>query len=303
MGNPNFKENKLKRFVAKALQPVLRILNKKLYVSLQYRYITGHKLDWKHLNLYTEKLQYLRLYVYPFDKNVIKTASRRGAREYVEDKGYGEILIPSLGIFSSFDEINFEKLPNKFVMKATHASGFNYICLDKNTLDISKLRKTFNKYLKTDYGRQTVEPHYSKIKPEIIIEEYIGKQGKLPVEYKLHVFNGKVKYLYVVTGRGTNIRYNNFYADWTPFNDAQFNHWQTSAETIMPPINFKKMIKIAEDLSSPFPFVRLDFYEVDGKIYFGEFTFTPAKGTLVFDNKKADDEIGSWLDISRLIKR
>lgn len=298
MANPNFKENKIKRIVAKTLQPLLRVISKKLYISLQYRYITGHKLEWNKLERYTEKLQYLRLYSYPNNKNVIEASSRVGARRVVERLGYKEILIPILGIYQRFDDIDFSLLPNQFVIKATHASGFNYICHDKSSIDIPKLRKQFKRYLKTDYGKKTVEPHYSKIKPEIIIEEYIGNQNKLPTEYKIHVFNGKARYLYVVTNRGEDIRYTNFYIDWTPFNDAQFNHWKTSEIDLSPPQNYSQMVKIAEKLGANFPFVRIDFYVVDGHIYFGEFTFTPAKGTLIFDEEKTDYEIGQWLDIS-----
>ena len=298
MANPNFKENPTKRFIAKSLQPILKVLSKRLYISLQYRYITGHKLNWDKLDLYTEKLQYLRLYVYPKLSNVIQASGRRGAREYVEQKGLKELLIPSFGIYSSFDEIDFSSLPNQFVMKATHGSGMNYICLDKNIIDYPSLKKQFARYLKTDYGKKTVEPHYSKIKKEIIIEKFIGEGNTLPREYKIHVFNGKAKYLYVVSNRGKDIRYDNYYIDWTPFPAAQFNHWKSSDSPVNPPQNWAKMVEIAETLGKDFPFVRIDLYEVNGQIYFGEFTFTPAKGTLIFDNEKADLEIGSWLDIS-----
>lgn len=302
MANPNFKENIVKRIIAKSLQPLFRLLSKKLYISLQYRYITGTKLDWKNLTRYTEKLQYLRLYIYPKLESVIKAASRDGARQIVVDKGLEDILIPSLGVYQNFDQIDFEKLPQQFVLKATHASGFNYICLDKRQMDIAKVRKLFKSYLKTNYGKLTVEPHYSKIKPQILIEHFIGSDDHLPTEYKIHVFNGVAKYLYVVTNRGKNIRYNNYLIDWTPFNEAQFNHWKTSETPLLKPQNFDQMVKIAEALGRDFPFVRIDLYEVDGKIYFSEFTFTPAKGTLIFDDKKTDTLIGSWLDISAYSK-
>lgn len=298
MANPNFKENPIKRFIAKSLQPILKVFSKRLYISLQYRYITGHKLNWNTLELYTEKLQYLRLYIYPKLPNVIRASGRRGAREYVEQKGLKDLLIPSFGIYSNFNEIDFASLPNQFVMKATHGSGMNYICFDKHSIDYPQLKKKFTHYLKTDYGRKTVEPHYSKIKKEIIIEKFIGEGDTLPREYKIHVFNGRAKYLYVVSNRGKDIRYDNYYIDWTPFPAAQFNHWKSSNQPINPPQNWDKMVKIAELLGNDFPFVRIDMYEVNDQIYFGEFTFTPAKGTLIFDNKKADIEIGSWLDIS-----
>lgn len=298
MGNPNFKENKVKRAFAKALQPLLRMINKKWYVSLQYRYITGHKLDWQNLTRYTEKLQYLRLYHYPQTKEVITAASRDGARSLVEGLGLSELLIPSLGVYDNVEAINFAVLPPSFVIKATHASGLNYICRDKTVVDLEALKKTLRKWLKTDYGHKTVEPHYSKIKPRLIIEEYVGSSENLPLEFKIHVFNGKARYLYVVSGRGQDIRYDNFYIDWTPFNEAQFNHWSSSEIPPIMPKNFNLMVSYAEKIAKTFLFCRVDFFLVDGKIYFNEFTFTPAKGTLIFDNDDADFIIGTWLDIT-----
>lgn len=299
MANPNFKENKVKRTLAKTLQPLVKILSKKLYISLQYHYITGHRLDWKHLSRYTEKLQFLRLYVYPKSPRVSLAAGRVGARQIVSDLKLEHILIPSYGVYNKFSEIDFDKLPTQFVLKTTHGSGMNYICLDKSKVDFPSLKKQFTRYLKMDYGKKTVEPHYSKIKHQLIIEKYIGEGDVLPTEYKIHVFNGVARYLYVVTNRGKDIRYSNFYIDWRPFNGAQFNHWQTSETPLEPPQNYHEMVKIAEKLASGFPFVRIDLYEVNGHIYFSEFTFTPAKGTLIFDNEKADYEIGSWLDIEK----
>ena len=140
--------------------------------------------------------------------------------------------------------------------------------------------------------------HYAKIKPQIIIEQYIGNIANLPTEYKIHVFNGVAKYLYVVTGRGIDIRYNNYYIDWTPFDGAQFNGWKKTDYELEKPKNYKKMVEIAELLAKPFPFVRVDLYNINGVIYFGEMTFTPAKGTLILDDDNADYEISKWLKIN-----
>ncbi len=298
MANPRFKENKLKRFVAKSIQPLLRIFNKRAYVSLQYRYITKHKLDWNNLTRYTEKLQYLRLYHYPFNADVISAASRDGARALVEKLNAAEILIPIVGIYDQVSDIDFATLPKKFVIKATHACALNYICLDKEKLDVARLKKTLYHWLKTDYGRKTVEPHYSKIKPRLIIEHYVGATTVLPVEYKIHVFNGKARYLYVVQNRGVDIRYDNFYIDFKPFPEAQFNYWTASDVTPKKPAVYAKLVEYAEKLAKDFIFCRVDFFVVGEQIYFNEFTFTPAKGTLIFDDDRADFIISEWLDIS-----
>jgi len=299
MSNPNLKENKFKRALVSPFRGLVKCVTKKGYISYQYKYITHHKLDWKGLNRYTEKLQYLRLYVYPKDDLVSKCAGRVGVREYVKEQGFDELLIKIYGVFDRFEDIDFSKLPNQFVLKCSHGSAMNYICYDKSKINYEELKKKFNKWLKTNYGKKTLELHYSRIKPQIIIEELMLENGKLPTEYKIHVFNGKAKNLYVVTSRGVDIRYNNYYIDWTPFDGSQFNGWKKTDYPLKKPSNFEKMVEDAEKLASKFPFVRVDLYNINGKIYFSEMTFTPAKGTLILDDDKCDFEMGKWLDISK----
>jgi len=267
------------------------------YVKAQYKYITHHKLNLKNPVRYTEKLQHLRLFDYPKNSLVSLAASRDGARLYLKSKGLEDILIPCYGIFEKFEDIDFDKLPDQFVMKCTHACAFNLIVKDKSKLDLKATKKQFTKWLKTNYGNTTCERHYSKIKPQIIIEKYIGELAHLPTEYKIHVFNGVPRSMYVVTGRKEDIRYNNYYIDWTPFDGSQFNGWKKTDYELKSPQNWDKMVEIAEILGKDFPFVRVDLYNIDGKIYFSELTFTPAKGTLILDDDKCDFEMGEWLKI------
>jgi len=310
MANPNLNENKLKRALYAPFRGIVKSLFPVFFVKQQYKYITHHKLNLDNPLRYTEKLQYLRLFVYPHDDLVIKCAGRASVREYVEDKGYGETLIPTYGIFNDFNDIDFAHLPASFVMKATHACAYNVIVRDKSNLDLIPLKKRFAKWLKTNYGKKTLELHYSPIKPQIIIEKFLGEVDSLPIEYKIHVFNGIAKSMYVVSGRGVDIRYNNYYIDWTPFDGSQFNGWKKREEEIPIPKNWKEMVKMAEDLGKSFPFVRVDLYNISGKIYFSELTFTPAKGTLILDDDKCDFEMGAWLNIepyllknSKIIKK
>ena len=301
MANPNLKENKLKRAIVSPFRGLVKAISKTQYVKYQYKYITHHKLNLKNPIRYTEKLQYLRLFVYPKDPLVNQCAGRVGVRDYVKKAGFEENLIKIYGIFDRFDDIDFSKLPNQFAMKCTHACAFNFICYDKTQINLQLLRKKFNKWLKTNYGKKTVELHYSPIKPQIIIEELLQEDGKLPIEYKIHVFNGVAKSMYVVTSRGIDIRYNNYYIDWKPFDGSQFNGWKKTDYELKKPINWDEMVKMAEKLAAPFPFVRVDLYNINGKIYFSEMTFTPAKGTLILDDDQCDFEMGEWLDISKYI--
>ena len=302
MSNKNLKENKFKRFFGVCSRNLIKALNKELYVKMQYKYITHHPLNLDNPVRYTEKLQFLRLRVYPKNPLVSQCAGRVGAREYLKKKGFCDKLIPIYGIYDRFEDINFDELPNQFVMKCSHACAFNYICKDKSKINKEELKKKFSKWLKTNYGKKTVELHYAPIKPQIIIEKYLVQEGEpLPLEYKIHVFNGKAKSLYLVSSRGVDIRYNNYYIDFKPFDGSQFNGWKKSDRDFKEPRNYKDMVEMAEILAKPFPFVRVDLYNINGKIYFSEMTFTPAKGTLILDDDKADFEMGEWLDISNYI--
>ena len=156
MPNPNLKENKFKRAVLVPFRGVVKAISKTWYVKSQYKYITHHKLNLKNPVRYTEKLQYLRLFVYPKNPLVSQCAGRAGVREYVNKKGFADKLIPIYGILDSFKDIDFDKLPDQFVMKCTHACAFNYICKNKNEIDKKALEKKFNKWLKTNYGKKTV---------------------------------------------------------------------------------------------------------------------------------------------------
>lgn len=297
MRNPNLKENRFLRACVLPFRGIIKTCFPITYVKLQYRYITHHKLHLKHPVRYTEKLQYLRVYTYPKDPTVSMCASRKGLRFYAETLGLADFLIPSYGIYDTFEEIPWDDLPSSFVIKCTHACGMNAIINQKEEADRDALQKQFHRYLKTDYGKKTLERHYSRIPPQIIVEKRMGERSSLPTEYKIHVFNGKVKSLYVVTGRGKDIRYTHFYADWTRFDGSQFNGWKSSEEPIEKPQQWDKMVEIAELLAAPFPFVRVDLYEIDGKVYIGEMTFTPAKGTLILDDDQVDFEMGEWLKI------
>lgn len=265
------------------------------YLKLQYRFITGKKLNLNAPTSFTEKIQYLRHYVFPRDPLVIRGSDRVAVRTILKEKKLSRYLIQSYGSYQDVDAIPFATLPKQFVLKCSHASGFNEIVYDKTTLNLHRLKKQFKKWLKTDYGLSTLERHYSSIPRSIIVEKYLGFERSLPIEYKIHVFNGVAKYLYVVTGRNHDIRYTHFLRDWTPFPGAQFNGWRAADYPIVQPENFQEMLTLAERLGESYPFVRVDLYNIKGKIYFSELTFTPAKGTLKLVDPKIDDLMGGWL--------
>lgn len=300
MANPNLHENKIKRAFVYPFAKILKKCAPVTFVKGQYRYITHHRLNLQNPVRYTEKLQYLRLFVYPKMPLVSYCASRFGGRDYVRNHGFQDYLIPAWGPYRHYADIHFERLPRSFIIKCNHASGFNYLVDDKDKINHRDASNKIEKWLQTDYGELTLERHYSAIARQLIIEKRLG-EGELPIEYKIHCFNGKAKNLYVVIGRGKDIHYNQFYIDWSPFPASQFNGWTASQTPPRRPDNFQEMIYVAETLAKPFPFVRIDFFDINNHIYFNEFTFTPAKGTLRFDDDKADFEQGEWLDISEYL--
>jgi hypothetical protein len=267
------------------------------YLHWQYRFVTGNTLNLKEPTLYTEKLQFLRHVVFPRDPLVIRATDRVAVRDMLIEKGLKQYLIPSHGSYDRFQDIPWQRLPRQFVLKCTHASGFNQIILDKNKVHVPTLKRQFNRWLKQDYGLKTLQRHYSPIPRKILVEKYLGLATSLPTEYKIHVFHGQAKYLYVVTGRGADIRYTHLLINWTPFPGAQFQGSHAADYPVIEPEKFKTMIQLAEKLGSPFPFVRVDLYSIKGKIYFSALTFTPANGSLAIVDSKVDLLMGTWLSL------
>ena len=190
MANPNLKENKFKRALVLPFRGVVKAISPTLFVKLQYKYITHHKLNLKNPVRYTEKLQYLRLFTYPKDPLVTKCASRDGVREYLKELGYENLLIPIYGIFDSFGEIDFSKLPDQFVLKCNHDNGV-IICKDKSCFDLAAAKKLLAWHLQRDYYKKCREWPYKNVERKIICEKFMfNTNGENLLDYKLFCFNG-----------------------------------------------------------------------------------------------------------------
>lgn len=205
-------------------------------------------------------------------------------------------MIPTLGVWDSFDNIDFTNLPNQFVLKCTHDSGGIVICRDKSTFDTQSVKKKMTQCLKTNYFWGTREWPYKNVKPRIIAEKYIedNKQGELK-DYKLMCFNGKVECSFVCEDRykDTGLKVTFYDADWNvmPFE----RHYPRNSVLCERPKKYDLMVELAEKLSENIPFVRVDFYEVQGKVYFGEMTFYPGAGFEEFNPPEWDKKLGDWL--------
>lgn len=248
-------------------------LPQKFSAALFYKKNHGRKLDFDNPTTLDEKLLIQKL---RYDKDPVasRCSDKYLVREYIEEKGYGRLLNKLLGVYEKADDIPFDSFPDRFALKCTHGSGYNVIIKDKSQMDRAAVIKQLNDWLKEDYGIMMAEQHYSRIKPRIIAEEYLqDKNGNFPPDYKFFSSRGKVIGCMLATGRDTKLE--RLFVD-NDFNDLHFiNEYTGSDHHEFEPSSYKEMIKISEELSKDFPFVRVDLYDYNGDVIFGELTFTP----------------------------
>ena len=251
---------------------LLSFLNDKSYIKIKY-FLKFHKrLNLKNPKTFNEKLQWLKLY----DRNpsYIKMVDKYEAKKYVGNIIGEKYIIPTIGIYDSFDEIDFNKLPNQFVMKCTHDSGGVIICKDKSKVNIETIRKKIYKALNNNYYYHSREWQYKEVKPRIIIEKYMeDKETNELRDYKFFCFNSQVKIFKIDFDRFKNHRANYYDNNKKLLYFGEKNYPPDFNKKLQMPYNIDKMIDLAEKLSKDIPFLRVDFYEMNKKIYFGELTF------------------------------
>lgn len=266
------------------------------YLECCYRTAVGKKLDLRNPVTYTEKLQWLKLH----DRRSVYTqmVDKAAAKEFVRSRVGDAYIIPTLGIYDSFDEIDFDALPDQFVIKCTHDSAGLVICRDKAAFDRNAARRKICRCLKRNFFYSGREWPYKNVPPRIIVEAYMedSNDGELR-DYKFFTFGGEPRILYITQGRGTD-------ADaCADFFDMDFNHLDLRIDHEMapvlphPPANFEKMKELAAELSEGTPQLRVDFYEVNGQIYFGEMTFFHCSGYATFRPECWDELLGSWVEL------
>lgn len=274
-----------------------RLLSDEQYLKIIYKLCIGKKLNLKNPKTYNEKLQWLKLY----DRKDIYTemVDKCKVKKFVADKIGEEYIIPTIAEWDSFDQIDFDALPNQFVLKCNHDSGGLAICTDKATFDIDASRKKLNKSLKTNYYWKGREWVYKNIKPKLLAEKYmVDESGYELKDYKFFCFDGEVKALFIATDRTSETEETKF-----DFYDAEFNHLPftnghpNSNKEIKKPESFEKMKELAEILSKDIPHARIDFYDINGQIYFGEITLFHWSGFMPFVPEEWDYTFGEWIKI------
>ena len=255
------------------------IIPDRLMIELQYWIKTGRRLNLKNPKRYTEKLQWYKLfYRHPL---MTKCSDKFSVREYVESKGLKEILNPLYGVYSCSNEINFEELPESFAIKYSNGSGANLFVKNKDDVDFSDIVNVIDSWIKRRNAKYGREWSYYNVKPRILIEKLLSRNENNDIpDYKFFCFQGKVKYLYVMVDYVDNHKKGrcSFYTpnfEKLPYRRSEYMEIDRD---IPKPKNFEKMIEIVEILSKDFPHARVDLYNFDGKIVFGEITFYNASG-------------------------
>lgn len=270
----------------------------KLFLKIKYKHLMDKKLDLKNPQTFNEKLQWLKLY--DRKEEYIKMVDKLAVKDYIANLIGDEYIIPTLGIYDSFDEIDFSKLPNQFVIKCTHDSGGLVICKDKKSFDKDLARKKINRSLKTNYYYSGREWPYKNIKPKIIIEQYMKDNTYNDlIDYKFMCFNGVPKYIFVYSNRfsDTGVEAAFFDTSWKELNFTR--GFEKTKIKIKKPENFDKMLKFSRKIASSIPFVRVDWYEVNGKLYFGEITFFPSSGFGKFNPEEWDLKLGKMINLEK----
>ncbi len=259
-------------------------------VEKTYQERVGHPLDWDNLQTYTEKMQWAKMY--DADPRKSRLSDKFAVREWVAETIGEEHLIPLLGCWDSFDEIDFDALPNQFVLKTNNGSGTNLIVKDKSKLNLKQTRRLVQDWLDTDFAYYNPFEHqYTAIPPKIIAEQFmVCDTGDLP-DYKFLCFNGKPHFCWVDKNRHSNHTCDFFDMEWRHQPWSKY-YFKTSDTLPSIPAHFDEMKNIVTALCADFSHVRVDLYNINGKIYFGEMTFTYASGYSRLSSPEADLMLG-----------
>jgi len=276
---------------------VSRIIPDKLYLRIKYKAHMGKRLNLENPKTYNEKLQWLKLY--NRKPEYMTMVDKYEVKRYVAEIIGEEYIIPTLGIWNSVDEIEFDTLPEQFVLKCTHDSGGIVICKDKKQLDIQTSKEKLKKSMKRNFFYVGREWPYKNIKPRILAEAYMEDSSTNELrDYKFFCFDGVAKALFIATDRqtsGEEVKFDFFDMDFTHL-DIRQGHPNANI-VVNKPKTFEQMRTLAEKLSENIPQVRVDFYEVNGRTYFGELTFFHHDGLVPFDPEEWDIIFGDWITL------
>lgn len=275
---------------------LLKYIPDKLMLKIQYKIKLGRKLNLKNPKRFTEKLQWYKLNYR--DPLLTIGADKYRVREYIESKGLGDILNKLYVVYTSPEDINLEELPEKFVLKTNNGSGTNYFCEDKKNFEIDKVKNEISEWFNRDVFSAGREWSYKNITPTIIVEEFLEETNSSFEginDYKILCFNGVPKYIIFDVDRYTDHKRNIYDLEWNLLNVSTDK--KNINRKIEKPDGLDQLIDIAKILSEDFPFVRVDLYLINNKVYFGELTFYPWTGYVQFDPDRFDYQLGKDFEL------
>ena len=256
----------------------------------------GREPDLEHPTDFNEKSIWLVHNVYKDDPTVTRCVDKYGMRGYLQEKGLGHLLPEVYGVWDKPSQIDWDALPNAFALKCNHGCGCNILCRDKAKLDRKAAEKQLKKWLKINFAYYYGEVNYEHVVPKVFCEEFLDDGNVQPTDYKVLCFNGEPKLFMLCTDREKGAKFT--------FTDADYNRlkWETGyhagGELPPKPATFEDMKRYAREISKPFPFVRVDFYDIHGKLYVGEMTFSPLGSAIDYICEDGLHQMGDWLDIS-----
>lgn len=286
---------KMYKIRRKGQQLLAHVLSKETISKMYYKINVRQDLHLDNPVAFTEKLQWLKLYYCPNNPKVIQCADKYAVRDYIKEIGEENLLNTILGCWTDVKDIPWNELPQQFVLKCNHGCGYNIICSDKTKFDIEEAKRKLQRWMKEDYASYDIEPHYGKIKRRIICEKYLGDGV---VNYNIYCFNGKPIFFSLASGLadGKDERLTYYYVDGrkAEFKNRAFQTDDVQLSSLLP-----EMVKCAERLSKDFPMVRVDLFDINGKMILSELTFTPGGTFIPIEPYEADIELGKMLDISK----
>lgn len=277
------------------LHSISTLLPDKLYLQLKYRKYTGRWIDFSHPVTFNEKLQWLKLH----DRNPAYTqmVDKYEVRRYIGNKIGEQYLIPLLGVWDHVEDIDFDSLPSRFVLKCTHDSGGLIICKDKSQLDTAAARLKLKNSLRRNFYYYSREWPYKDVKPRIIAEQYMEEEGADSLkDYKIFAFDGVPRFIQVDFDRFTDHKRNLYTPDWE-YMEAGIQFPSDGTRIIERPENLEEMLSLSSILSTGIPHVRTDFYSIRGKTYFGELTFFHGGGYETFTPASLGVRLGSFIHL------
>ncbi len=281
--------------IIKPIKNLIRLIPDDIFLKRAYKKHFGRTPDLKAPVTFCEKIQWLK--IYDRKPHYSTMVDKYSAKEYVSSKIGNQYIIPTIGVWDKPEDIDFNRLPDRFVLKTTHNSGGILICKDKSTFNREIAIKYLNEQLSHEIYILTREWPYKNVKRRIIAEEYkTDSNGELN-DYKFFCFNGKVRFLKVDFNRFSSHGANYYFPDWTLAPFSEHGVPSDPNKIIEKPTNLENMIILAEKLSEGHRFLRVDFFNPDNHIYFGELTFFPASGYSPFEPKEWEMKIGSWINL------